>query len=92
MNFGTDIGLDGNLCLFYISGSKVKGQGHKSGKICYFEPFLATGGRHGSDRDWVGSGGVLLAACQLFLALFQKPQNNTGCLMGWFPNVGRLPV
>ena len=68
LNFGMDIVNDTKLLIFYISRSKVKGQGQKSEKICLFKPLLTTGGQPVSDRDWVGSGRVPLAACQHFLA------------------------
>ncbi len=41
--FGTMVGLPGKLLIFYESRSKVKCQGQKSGKIVFFQQFLATG-------------------------------------------------
>ena len=66
------MGNEPKLLIFYISRSKVKGQGHKSGIKCLFEPFLINRGRHEADGGWVGSGGVLLAACQLFFGSVPK--------------------
>ncbi len=48
--FGTMIGLQGKLLIFYKSRSKVKGQGQKSGKIVFFQQFLATGSVFASGR------------------------------------------
>ena len=36
MNFGMDIVINPKLLIFFISRSKVIGQGHKYGKICLF--------------------------------------------------------
>ena len=69
--FGMYIDLNGKLLIFRYF--EVKGQGNKNDKICLFGPSVAIGWWPGWDRDWVGSGRLLLATCQLFLAWCQKP-------------------
>ena len=64
--FGMHIGLGDNLLIFYISGSKVKVNYPQ--KCAISGPILVTEVRCGVSWDQGGSGGVLLAACQPFLA------------------------
>ncbi len=78
LNFGMKMGLKYGLTLFGQSGSKVKGQGPKSMKRCLSRPLLVTGAMCGTIQDQGGSGGVLLAACQLILATCKKAVERQG--------------
>ncbi len=71
---------------------KVKGQGQKSTKNCLFGPILGTEVRYGSDQDQGGSGGLLLAACQLILATCQKLESDRRAPLDGFPSNGKWPV
>ncbi len=70
LNFGMQMGLEYCLTLFGQSGSKVKVK--NPWKYAFSRPILVTGAMCGTIQDQGGSGGVLLAACQLMLATCQK--------------------
>ncbi len=55
-------------------------------------PILLTEVRYGVSWDQGGSGGVPLAACQLFLASCQMLKENGGFPLQQFGSIGRVPV
>ena len=89
--FCMQVGLGPIMFIFCKSRSKVKGHGQKSGKMCLFEPFLTTGGQHGSHREWLGSAQVLLAAYQFFFWHNAK-SHRTSHPLWQVPAVSNLPI
>ena len=84
------VGLGGRLLIFYIQGSKVKVNYPR--KCAFSGPILVKEVRYGVSWDQGGSGGVLLAACQLFLAPCHMLQDNRGLPQERFGSIGRVPV
>ena len=70
--------------------SKVKVKNPQ--KYAFSGPILVTGAMCGAIQDQGGSGGVLLAACQLILATCQKLENDGRPPPDRFPSIGKLPV
>ena len=92
MIFGMKIYLDYGMLIFGKLRSEVKGQGHKSTKICLFGPILVIGLKSWYIEGRRGSGWVLLAACQLFLAACQMSQKSWGAPVGGSDTIGRMPA
>ena len=66
MSFGMEVCLDYGMLIFGKLGSKVKVENPQ--KYAFYGPFLVTEVKCVSDQSQGGSGGVLLAVCQLNLA------------------------
>ena len=79
------------MLIFWFFGSKVKGQGKKSIKICLFWADFGQGAMCGAIQDQRGSGGVLLAGCQLILASCQKLENDRRPPLDGFASIGKVP-
>ena len=92
MIFGTKVCLYYGMLIFGKLGTKVKGQGKKSMKICLFGPILVIGLNSGYIEGRGVSGWVLLAACQLFLAVCQMLQKSRGASVEGSDTIGRLPA
>ncbi len=61
-------------------------------KYAFYGPFLVTGAICGTIQNQGGSGGVLLAVCQLILATCQKLENDRRRPLDGFPSIGKLPA
>ena len=89
LKFGVMVGFEYGMLLFRNSRSKVKVKYPR--KYAFYGPILVTGAKCGTIQDQGGSGGVLLAACQLILATCQKLENDRRPPLDRFPGVGLVP-